>query len=151
MKKLILFGTRHYTPTKVPKGIQDTLNTILDKFAPQVVLEEWSEILGQSAASEIASAHHVSWKNIGTPQRPELKSFGIEGALDFPESANIQRYGPLASQEKRENLMCDNIIAAMSAYETGVVVIGLGHLHSMMVKLSGDFDVDGYGYGPELF
>ena len=119
MKKLILFGTRHYTPPKVTKEIRDTLNTILDRFTPQVVLEEWSTILGQSAASEIASARNVPWTNIGTPFTKELKSYGIEEALDFPSSANIQRYGPLASQEKREKLMCENIAGAMSTYKMG--------------------------------
>lgn len=151
MKKLILFGTRHYTPEEIPANIRDTLNTILDEFTPQVVLEEWSEIRGQSGASVVAAAHGVTWKSIGTPPTEELKSYGAEEALDFPSSADIHRYGPLPIQEKREKLMCENIATAMSAYGTAVVVIGLGHLHSMMMKLSGNFDLDGYGYGLEPF
>jgi hypothetical protein len=72
------------------------------------------------------------------PPTPELKPYGNDAALDFPNSANIQRYGPLASQETREKLMCANIATAMSLYQTGVLVIGLGHLHSMMMKLLGE-------------
>ena len=99
----------------------------------------------------MAAGHGVTWKSIGTPPTPELESYGNEEALDQPMSANIQRYGPLNSQEKREKLLSKNIVNIMSAYEIGVVVIGLAHLHSMMMKLSGNFDVDGYGFGLELF
>jgi hypothetical protein len=151
MKKLVLFGTRHYEAANLPESIRNTLNVIITEFIPQVVLEEWSVIRGQSGASVAAAAHGVTWKSIGTPPTPELESYGNEEALDHPMSANIQRYGPLASQETREKLLCKNIATAVSAYQTALVVIGLGHLHSMMVKLSGQFEVDGYGFGLELF
>ena len=151
MKKLILFGTRHYEATDLPESIRNTLNVIITKFIPQVVLEEWSVMRGQSGAWAVAAAHEVTWKSIGTHPTPELTPYGNDAALDFPNSANIQRYGPLLSQERRENLMCTNIATAMSLYETGVLVIGLGHLHSMMMKLSGQFEIDGYGFGLELF
>jgi hypothetical protein len=126
VKKLILFGTRHYRPTNIPDPIREALNTLFSEFTPQVVLEEWSEILGQSTASVLASGQNLTWKSIGTPQTQEFKSYGNDAALDFPQSANIQRYGPLPIHEKREKLMCENVAAAMSAYETAVVVIGYG-------------------------
>ena len=151
MKKLILFGTRHYDATNLPESIRNTLNVIITEFTPEVVLEEWSVVRSQSGASAVAQGRDVSWKSIGTPPTPELESYGNDEALDHPMSANIQRYGPLNSQEKREKLLSKNIVNAMSAYETGVVVIGLAHLHSMMMRLSSNFDVDGYGFGLELF
>jgi hypothetical protein len=69
MKKLVLFGTRHYEPLNLPESIRNALNAIINKFTPRVVLEEWSVIRGQSGASIMASTHGVAWKSIGTPQR----------------------------------------------------------------------------------
>ncbi len=56
------------------------------------------------------------------------------------------RYGPLDAQERRELMMCENIAIAMCSHTVGLIIIGVAHLHSMMAKLSKDFETDGYAY-----
>lgn len=44
--------------------------------------------------------------------------------------------------------MCYNTHTAMSAYESGVLLNGEAHLHSMAIKVSCEFDVEAYAYFP---
>ena len=44
--------------------------------------------------------------------------------------------------------MCENIVKEMSGYDVGLVILGLGHPHSMLLKLSKHYDVAGYGLEP---
>lgn len=150
-KKLTLFGTRHYIATEVPAESQNALEVIIDKRRPQIVLEEWSEAQKrESAAAHICKTKALFWKSIGTPPREEFRTYGLSDALDFPDSANIQRYGPILIQEKREKVMQENIVRSMASVDVALLVIGLAHLHSMYSKLSTDFDVEGFAFGPEL-
>jgi hypothetical protein len=152
VKKLILFGTRHHDEKNMPSQIRDALTVIIDKYTPQIVLEEWAESRGNSGAAAVCKDKGgLMWKSIGTPNTPEFTSYGLTYALDFPSSANIQRYGPISVQENREKLMCENITAAMASIERALVVIGLAHLHSMLMKLSSEFNVEGFGFGLEFF
>ena len=152
MKTLILFGTRHYD-AKMPSEIKSVLRLIIEKFEPHVLLEEWSETqLNRSGAAAVGDEVGVPWESIGTPPLPEFETYGFTHSLDFPSGpAHIVRYGPVAVQENRELAMCTNISTAMLNREVAVVVIGLAHLHSLMVKLSGGFEVRGYAYQLELF
>lgn len=150
-KKLTLFGTRHYAATEVPIEIQNALVAIIEKRRPQVVLEEWSEAQKrESAAANLCNAIGLLWKSIGTPATEEFRTYGPSDALDFPSAANIQQYGPILVQEKRERAMTENIVRSMASFDLAVLVIGLAHLHSMYSKLSNDFDVEGFAFGPEL-
>ena len=144
MKELILCGTRHYNDSNMPHQNRDAVRLVIDECNPQVVLEEWSE--AQKAPSGVAAVCNekgVTWNSIGTPNTQEYATYdGIY--LGFPLSAKIPQYGPIDTQEKRENAMCQNIAAAMSSIDIGIVVIGVAHLHSMFLKLSREFRVKGY-------
>jgi hypothetical protein len=144
MKELILLGTRHYNENNMPGQNRAAMTFIIDDCSPQIVLEEWSE--AQKITSGIAAVCNgkgVIWKSIGTPDTQEFTTYhGIY--LDFPSSANIPQYGPIGTQEKREQAMCQIVAAAMLSVDLALVVIGLAHLHSMFLKLSGQFDVKGY-------
>lgn len=58
----------------------------------------------------------------------------------------MQQHGPLGVQERREKAMCENLRAAMTSQSAPILVLGIAHLHSMMSKLSEEFDVAGYGH-----
>ena len=151
MKKLYLLGTRHYLPTNIPADIQSAVNTIIEKCHPQAVLEEWTYSKAhESARANICKPKLLPWRNIGTPDSEEFRTYGETHALDFPTGANIQRYGPILNQIRREDAMRANIVAAMSSFDSAVVGIGVAHLHSMHEKLSSEFDVDAYAFGLEL-
>jgi len=151
VKKLVLFGTRHHDEKRMPAQIRDALSVIIDKCAPQIVLEEWAESRGKSGAAAVCEkTGGLIWKSIGTPATQEFTTYDHTYALDFPSSANTQRYGPIPVQEKREKVMYENITAAMSSMESALVIMGLAHLHSMLVKLSKEFDVKGFAFGLEL-
>jgi hypothetical protein len=146
-KRVTLLGTMHYNVRNAPAGVRERYEFIIDQIQPQVVLEEWSIVQkDQSAAASAADSKGVPWVNIGTPASEEFWTFGQTYALDFPNSTNIPKYGPLAAQEKRETAMCENIRDAMATHDSAVIVIGLAHLHSIYAKLANDFDVDGYGF-----
>lgn len=150
-KKLTLFGTRHYATTEVPAEIRNALEAIIEESRPQIVLEEWSETqTHESVAANLCKTIGLPWKSIGTPPTDEFRTYGFSDALDFPSAANIHRYGPILIQEKRERAMIENIVRSMAPFDVAVLVIGLAHLHSMYSKLSNDFDVEAFAFGPEL-
>lgn len=149
-KRLILFGTRHWRKSDIPPVIRAAFESLIRKFHPDVALEEWS--ITQTEKSGLADLCDsvLPWESIGTPPEPEFKTYDRNDAADFP-TAEVPRYGPLAIQEMREKVMCENILQAMSSRNVAVVVLGLAHLHSMMMKLSKDFEVRGYSYLGELY
>lgn len=150
-KKLAIFGTRHYTEKRLPNEIREAMELIVDKHSPTIGLEEWS--VNQVEPSGFMTVCHtkgIPWASVGTPPTQDLATYPHTSALDFPTGANIQRYGPFEVQEKREQLICTNIIAAMSSHDSAVLVFGIAHLHSMCVKLRGDFDIRAWAFGPEL-
>ena len=136
----------------MPSEIKNAVELILAQIQPDVILEEWSvtqiEISGVQAVSDAAG---IPWRSIGTANHPDFQTFGYERALDFPASANIGEYGPYDVQERRELIMRDNIVREMAGRQSGVLVIGLAHLHSLSLKLSMDFDVKSFAYHPEIF
>jgi hypothetical protein len=153
MKQLVLFGTRHYNALEMPPEIKSALQLVIRKHSPQVLLEEWSETrLDESGAAAVGKLMGVPWKSIGTPPLPEFETYGFSQSLDFPIGQGVVvRYGPVTVQEKRELAMCKNISTAMLDSDIAVVVIGLAHLHSLMVKLSSEFEVKAFAYKLELF
>jgi len=148
-KRLVLFGTRHYSHNRMPREISEALASVIEKFHPQLILEEWSTTKAQSAASAIADSKNLRWENIGTSALEEFWTYPSSGSDDFP--IGVVRYGPVLNQDRREGAMCDKIAGAMASVETALAVIGLAHLHSMCSKLSNDFDVDAYAFAPEIF
>lgn len=151
-KTLVLFGTRHYRENDIPPEIRNALALIIDQYEPQIVLEEWSESeKRESGASAVCRDKNARWESIGTPASEEFETYNSTSALDFPSAADVFPYGPIINQERREKVMCENIARSMSSYQVGVVVVGLAHLHSMFVKLSNGFEMEGYSYRPEFF
>lgn len=148
-KHLIILGTRHYTASKIPPYISEALKIAIDECCPEIILEEWSETqIEKSGAESLANSNNIPWKNVGTPDTVEYKTYKCDVALDFfaKGTCQIRQHGPLDAQERREKAMCENIRGLMATRATAVVVLGIAHLHSMMSKLSEDFDVAGYGH-----
>jgi hypothetical protein len=125
---------------------------LISKFEPDVALEEWSTTqVEKSGLAAVCGSMTLPWETIGTPPEPKFKTCGHTEAADFPTSANVIQYGPLPTQEMREEAMCENIVLAMASRNVGLVVVGLAHLHSMLAKLSRDFEVKAYAYRLETF
>ena len=146
-ERLIILGTRHYTT--LPPYIEDALKLAVDEYSPDVIMEEWSETQTQtSGANLFADGKSILWESIGTPDAPESKTCKCDEALDFfvRGTCKVRQHGPLDAQERRERAMCENIRTLMAARATAVLVLGIAHLHSMMSKLSEDFDVAGYAH-----
>jgi hypothetical protein len=151
-KQLILFGSRHWRMSDIPHEIQESLRVLINKFQPDVALEEWSTTQTEkSGLAAVCDSMTLPWETIGTPPEPKFRTCDHTEAADFPASANVIQYGPLPTQEMREEAMCENIVRAMSSCNVGLVVVGVAHLHSMLAKLSKDFEVKGYAYRLETF
>lgn len=133
----------------MPSEIAAVLKLMIQKEQPEVGLEEWCPSdFGETSAFEAECAKAsppIQWKNIGTPNTPEFKT---DHGNRFAGSAYIVGYGPLEAEERREIAMCKNVIAEMSAYQTGLLVIGEAHVHSMSMKLAVEFDVEPYCHFP---
>jgi len=150
-KQLAIFGTRHYTEKLIPPEIRVAMELIVDKSSATIGLEEWSiEQMERSGFEVVCESKNILWASIGTPPTEDLATYNYTYALDFPMGANIQQHGPFEVQEKREHLMCANIVAAMLRHESAALVIGIAHLQSMCVKLKNDFQIRAYAFGPEL-
>jgi hypothetical protein len=150
-KQLTIFGTRHYTEKLIPSEIRAAMELIVDKSSPTIGLEEWSiKQVARSGFCVVCESKKVLWASIGTPPTDELNTYNHTYALDFPMGANIQQHGPFGVQEQREQLMCANIVSAMSYHESAVLVIGIAHLQSMCVKLENNFQIRAYAFGSEL-
>ena len=150
-KTVVFFGTKHYLADKAPSGIQEALVFVIEKVKPDVVLEEWSTTQMGSLADAVAKSRKIPWVNIGTPAAPEFETCHFSSSLDFPTGVQFRQYGSIEVQEKREAVMCKNLRNAMMSYKTALGVIGLAHLHSMMVKLENDFTVKGYSFADDFF
>jgi hypothetical protein len=150
-KRLAIFGTRHYTEKRLPSDIRAAMEMVVEEHSPTIGLEEWSTNQIESSGFKVlCDAKSILWASIGTPPTDDLGTYSYTQALDFPSGANIQRYGPFEVQEKREHLMCANIIGAMSSHDSAVLVLGVAHLHSMCMKLKGDFEIRAWAFGPEI-
>ena len=127
------------------------MELLIDETSPAIGLEEWSlNRVEKSGFRVVCESKNIPWANIGTPPTDDLTTFKYTSSLDFPSGANIQRHGPFDVQERREHLMCANIVGVMSSHDSAVVVIGLAHLQSMCVKLENNFDVCAYAFALEI-
>jgi len=151
-KRLILFGTRHWKISDIPREIRTSLEVLIRAFSPDIALEEWSTTQTEkSGLADVCGSMDLPWDSIGTPPEPKFRTYDYAEAADFPKSADVTQYGPLATQEMREEAMCGNIVRAMSSRNVALVVVGVAHLHSMLAKLSKNFEVKGYAYRLEIF
>jgi len=132
--------------------LERRLEYLYRNFGVQLFMEEWASNQGESVAKEVALRLDIKWVNIGTPEEPQYRTY--TGPIDYPghdgpfqdsEAPTMYAYGPFDNQEARENRMTENIIAAMKHYGTGLLVIGLAHLHSLTAKLnSAGFSVNSF-------
>lgn len=147
-KKLTIFGTRHWLAGNAPIDVSRVLTYIIGHTRPAIGLEEWCapELKRVSAFNALcdAASPRVPWKNVGTPDTAEYKTYRSHLGNQF----YIPRYGPFDVQERRELFIRDSIRAVMGAYASAVLVIGEAHLHSMVAKLDADFDVEAFAYAP---
>ncbi len=108
----------------MPAEIRNALEAIIEESRPQIVLEEWSAAQKrESAAAHICKTKGLFWESIGTPPSDEFRTYGLSDALDFPDGANIQRYGPILIQEKREKAMQENIVRSMASFDVALLVM----------------------------
>jgi hypothetical protein len=123
----------------------------------QTAMEEWSEELGETVVREFATESGLHWANVGTPDEPQFRTYAPFGAVKHPghngtlrwdpHAPPIDEYGPFEKQEAREKRMVQNVRAEMENYESGILVLGLAHMHSVFEKLeSSGFKVYGYKY-----
>ena len=121
----------------------------------QTVMEEWHENLGETVVKEFATKSGPRWANIGTPDEGQFRTY--RGPICFPghngtlqsdgDAPEMHEYGPFENQDAREKRMVQNVRAEMESYESGILVLGLAHMHSVFEKLqSSGFKVYGYSY-----
>ena len=82
--------------------------------------------------------------NVGTPDEPQYRTYdgyikhpGYNGTLpDYdPDGPWLNEYGPFENQENRERRMAENLRTEMENHETGLIILGTAHLHSVFGKL----------------
>lgn len=112
-------------------------------------MEEWRDDVVAFAST--IDPERLEWKNIGTPDDERFRTSTF--CLNFnppnhdPTKPVLQEYAPWETHELRECYMVLRIKQAMERYEAGLLVVGLGHMHSMMSKLMHDgFQVRGYSW-----
>ena len=160
MKKLIVFATAHNPQMKGDKQngeIAARLSFLVKEFNVTVIMEEWTYDGSESFPNEFARSSGIAYFNVGTGPEDHFKTFngpinypGHDGTLGPRFSApSMYEYGPLTNQENREKRMGLNIEEAMRAYETGIFIVGTGHVHSMSSKLLiAGFDVTAFSWLP---
>jgi hypothetical protein len=77
---------------------------------------------------------------------------GHDGTLGpCPDAPPIREYGSLTNQENREVRMAQSIRTEMEEHNSGLLVVGFAHLHSMSMKLhAARFNVAAYSWLPPL-
>jgi len=161
MKNVVMLATVHQyqiTGNDLNSELEKRLAYLRSKFNVQAVMEEWSEKFGESVSHGFAARSGLHWANVGTPAEPRFRTYsgvinypGHNGTLRWdPHAPPMDEYGPFENQEARENWMAKNVHAAMENYDTGLFILGIGHMHSLFGKLlSAGFKVTGYSWlGP---
>jgi hypothetical protein len=122
--------------------LEKRLDYLKSQFGAQIVMEEWAENQGESVAKAFATKKGLQWANVGAPEEPQYRTYtgpinypGHDGTLTDENAPGMYEYGPFDNQEARENRMAKNIGAHMENYETGLFIVGLAHLHSILAKL----------------
>jgi hypothetical protein len=157
MQKLAVLGTVHQKlGHSANSQFRQALNFIIKEYAIETILEEWSDTQSTSFSCHLAEELDLRWLDIGTPNLPEFRTYDSTiNALGFNpfdmESLRVPRYGPLSIQCSREEVMLKNIRSYLPAsINSGLVIIGANHLHSMMEKLSNHYTVEGFCWIPGL-
>jgi hypothetical protein len=159
MKRIIVFGTDHDRQEEgrdANAGLEQQLVYLIREFAVTIVMEEWSDRRDRSFVDTRCGGNwELPYKNVGTPSSdgqfqtiipPQVRHPGHDGTLLADEGAPaLTEYGPLDKQENREVRMVENIKNQMLDHRVGLLIVGLGHLHSISRKLQdAGFNVASY-------
>lgn len=154
MRKLAILGTRHQALEDGPNPeFQEALTLIIQRFNVQIVFEEWSTTRSESVCHHLAKKRGLIWQDVGTPDLPEFKTDELDRALFnymSPNRVEVHGYGPLVAQRAREELMVKNIGDFSSTWDSGLFVVGVTHLHSMMERLVLLYAVEGFSWLPKV-
>jgi len=155
-KRVVVFATDHRLQEKGHPSnseLERRLSFLIDRFAATVVMEEWAADRPPSFASIFADGR-VAYEDVGTPSEQQFRTFcnapinypGHDGTLGPCEDAPpVYEYGPLDKQENREQRMTQNIQDKMNGHRVGLFIVGLGHIHSISLKLrQANFNVAAY-------
>ena len=146
MKTIIMLATVHecQIPEAEPSSeLEKALEYFKPKLGFQIVMEEWTEKLGESVAAKWAANLGIPWANVGTPDEPQFRTIsgkvkhpGHNGTLKWdPHAPRIDEYGPFEAQEARESWMVSKVRAEMEPYQAGIFILGVAHMHSLFAKL----------------
>jgi hypothetical protein len=117
-------------------------------------MEEWHEDR-ESVVRVFAAESSLRWANVGTPVEEQFRTYrnpvsfcAHNGTLQSDGNApEMHEYGPFEKQDAREKQMVQNVRTEMTNYESGILVLGLAHMHSIFEKLqSSGFQVYGFSY-----
>jgi hypothetical protein len=78
MKSIIILATVHENQllgNSHSSGLENRLLYFKSKLGVQIVMEEWSEKQGESAAQYIHHNLHLQWANIGTPNELQFHTY----------------------------------------------------------------------------
>jgi|ERR1700676_4512866 hypothetical protein len=147
-KKIVLVTTDHWTQWKDYSPHGEFLNIALylvKAYAPEVILEEWREDESQKTiAAQIADKTKVTggWHNISPSPSLNLSWSNHFRNLD---GLRLTEYGPVNLQTAREQHMLNRVQEAMVGAQTGLVIAGSAHHHSLAEKLTASgFCVDSF-------
>src|SRR5437879_1605127 len=139
-KQVIALGTYHNAQQRghvLNSRFAGAIGLISKKYGVQIILEEWWDAQ-ESFAATLANKEH-EWKNVGTPATEAFETLKT-GLNSHPPTHDATRpilpeYGPLEVQELREIFMVERVKEFMAPHDVGLLILGLGHLHSMLSKL----------------
>jgi hypothetical protein len=151
-KKITALGTYHQVQNNghaLNPKLASVISLLRENHPIQIILEEWWD--GQQSFAATLATANLQWKNVGTPQEPrfETSSSGLNcyPPTHDPKKPMLQEYGPLNAQELREDYMVERIKTFMEPYDAGLFIVGLAHLHSILLRLKAvGFEVRGYSW-----
>jgi hypothetical protein len=156
-KKIVILAIAHeYQRLGNPGNakLEECLAYLSRKFKVQIVMEEWTEEQGPTFAAELAPKLGLDFAKIGTPDDepfrtcwPQISHPSHNGTLPYDPDAPsmLHEYGPLDTENAREEQMVRSIRKKMEDYTRGLFIVGIAHTHSLHSKLvSMGFDVTSY-------
>jgi hypothetical protein len=156
-KLIVALATYHefqHIGHKLNGRFQGAIELIQSEHDPQVILEEWRPRPDEASFASTLQTPTLKWENVGTPDEPQFKT-SVECLNYYPPTydptrPSLREYGPLQTQELRENYMVERIRRAMEPHKVGLFIVGLAHLHSILVKIeAAGFEVRGYSWTGE--
>jgi hypothetical protein len=119
--------------------LRQSIEMVRQRFPIEIILEKWTD----TEPSFIATIDpKLPCKNIGTPNEPQYATnvYGINWEPNDPFGHDSSKpilleYGPPSKQELREKFMVDRTVEEMQPYSSGLLVLGLAHLSSIMDRL----------------